>query len=283
MKKKNVIILLFFIISMQFINADSIDISVGGGFTGYFIPTVNPYNFETTYVNPTTVVTASYLNLLFGFAISAPVDFTYYFNNDWGVGANVELGYSLQGGPQVYLKDAPSGYVPSDYSVLYNAFLGIFNFTAKSPKLKYDFRIVMEVGLMLRPGGLVGFYRGSRSLYLLGYGTSDIRALCYAGPDFFIGFQKQLAKSLIIMPGFRFSAEFTGYYVEFPYSTYREFYAQINFGLEFRILWNKNIQLSSSGGGGSKNSNSSKKSNSNNGNSKNNGTSGDKDKKEDYK
>jgi hypothetical protein len=245
--KKKILFFLCLIFSLQFINADSIDLSVGGAFTGYFIPTINYFSYESTL--PRIAYKSESVNLLFGMALTVPVTFTYYFNNDWGVGAAVEMGYSLQGGPHVWLKNPPVDYVPTDYSYLFNAFYGVFDFAAKTPRFKYDIRLLMEFGLTIRAGGLVGFYRGNRSLFTEGLATSDFRALGYVGPNFFIGIQKEVVKSLILQPGFRFSAEFAGYnYAYIGGYAYNELYVQINFGLELRIMWNKNFPLSSGGG-----------------------------------
>jgi hypothetical protein len=259
MKKLFLLIIVFFVMSMHLAQSESVDISVGGAFTGYLIPTVSFYNYETTIANPARVSANDYVDLMFGFAVTAPVVATYYFNNGWGVGGSVELGYSFQAGPQVYMGNPPANYVPSDTAHFFHAFYGLFNFAVKTPKLKYDFRIVMELGLLLRGGGMLGWNRNYLYTSPLGSGTTSVRALCYAGPDFFIGFQKEVTPSLVIMPGFRFSSEFSGYYDTYPNTIYREFYVQVNFGLECRIMWNKNIPITSGGGGGTK-SNTTKKS-----------------------
>lgn len=276
MKKQNVLVLILIFVSIQFMNADNIDFSVGGGITAYIIPTFNYSNIETTIlqepplvpVRTTEVTTAENLNLLFGFTATVPIVVTYHFNNGWGVGGTVELGYSFQGGPHVYLRNAPSDYVPTDTAYMFHAFYGVFNFTAKTPVLKYDFRIMMEIGLILRGGGLLRWDRNSHIRFPLGSGETDVRALCYVGPDIFVGFQKNLTSSLIIMPGIRMSTEFAYFdNNSYQYRLTKEFYLQANIGLEFRLMWNKIIPVSSSSSGTKKSNTTNKnKSKSNNNN-----------------
>jgi hypothetical protein len=257
MKKINLCIF-FLIIFIKSVFADSIDVSAGGAVTGY-LPILNYCNSDLTRTLEPPIVTVrrvdimktDSLNLLFGFAVSAPVIFTYYFNNGWGVGAEAELGYSFQAGIQVYMNNAPENYVPTDTSFFYHAFLGTFNFIVNTPKLKNDFRVTMEFGLALRAGGLTGFVKSEKYRFLYGTGYVEARPLCYLGPDLFIGFQKDLARSLIIMPGLRMSSEFAYFYDDTNHNLIsRDFYLQINLGLEFRLLWNKSFVLPSKGGQG---------------------------------
>jgi hypothetical protein len=236
--------LLFF--SFQIAGASSIDVSVGGAFTFYAIPTINYYSYE--YVTPVLRTSSEDMNLLFGLALSVPVSVTYNFNNGWGIGGSMELGYSFQAGPHVYSRYAPPDYAPTDYAYMYNAFYGLFDFRVRSPYAGYGIRAVMEFGVVIRPGALIGFYRADMVRFAEGPGSNGFRALCYAGPNFFIGFQKEVARSLILEPGFRFSGEFAGYQNHNDVRYYQnEFYVQANFAIELKIMWNKNIPLYSPG------------------------------------
>ena len=220
--------------------SNDIEFTVGGGLTLYVIPTVNPIRTETTItiLNQKVKATADTVNLLFGFAMTVPVTFAYILDSGWGIGASSEVGFSFLAGPQVFLKSPPSNYRPTDFTSVYNAFLLTMNFLLKSPRIE-GFSIVMEAGLILRPGAVSSYDRGSRLKYIRSSSNISYRALCYAGPNFFVGFEKKVGDHISISPGFRLSPEFTHYstYSTYPGST--ESYALINFGFEFRISWFK--------------------------------------------
>ena len=232
------------IIILNFIHPASIDFSIGGAFTGYLIPTINYNSYD--YVTPTTRTYAENINLFFGMALTMPVSINYNFNNGWGIGGSFESGYSFHIGPHIYSRYAPSDFVPTDYVYMLNAFYGIFDFLLKSPRNKYGFRAVAEFGLVIRPGILSGFYRTGRLYFAEGPGSSDFRFLFYAGPNIFIGFQKAVSSSVILVPGFRFSGEFAAFRNNKDPRYYQnEFYVLANFGFELKIMWNKTIVLAS--------------------------------------
>jgi hypothetical protein len=128
---------------------------------------------------------------------------------------------------------------------MYSAFYGIFDMTVKSPRNRDGLRAVMEFGLVIRPGALIGFYRAGRLRFNEGPGSDDFRFLFYAGPNFFIGFQKEIARSVIISPGIRFSGEFSLHQYDYARYVQNEFYVQANIALEVKIMWNKYISLAS--------------------------------------
>jgi hypothetical protein len=242
--KRNILILLSLGFLLRFADASSVEISVGGAFTGY-IPTINYYSYE--YITPVVRTYTENLNLLFGLAVSIPVSVNYNFNSGWGIGGCFETGFSFQAGPQLYSRYAPSDYVPTDFVYIYNAFYGIFDMMVKSPRNRYGMRAVMEFGLVIRPGALIGFNRTGRLRFYEGPGSDDFRFLFYAGPNFFIGFQKEVARSVIITPGIRFSGEFSVHQYDYNRYAQNEFYVQANIALEVKILWNKFIALPAPG------------------------------------
>jgi len=274
MKKRFIFILIAVVFTLQFSEADSLDVFVGGGLTGYFIPTLNYEGIESTVTIPRTLltpertITSTYnsSNLLFGFAVSVPVGVIYNFYNGWGLGGLIELGYSFQGGPKVYHSDPPEfntdgdDYVITNQRYIYNAFLGVINIVGRTPELGYGFRINMELGVILRPGALIGFDLTNRLDYPIS-SSADLpyRFLCYVGPNFLIGFQKELTKHLVIMPGLRLSAEFASYQITETNYVLKETYINGNFGIECRLLFDYNIALS----GGKSNGGSSRKASSN--------------------
>ncbi|MCX8163724.1 MAG: hypothetical protein N3D10_04205 [Candidatus Micrarchaeota archaeon] len=253
---RKILISLIFLCLSFFIYSDSIDISVGGAFTGYFIPSVNYRSIDVTTKSETPLGTQKKsskidsVNLFFGFAITVPVTFLYNLPSGWGFGAAMELGYSFLGGPEVYISEKPDDYVIGDYTYFYNSFLGIFNFLARTPDLGNGFKLLLEGGLIVRPGALIGIYQNNEIIkFPIKGGDTPFRGLGYVGPNLFVGFYKELVKSLVIMPGFRPTFEF-GYYPLIDKSstmsiTQNEFYFLATFGLEFRMLWNLNIPLKS--------------------------------------
>lgn len=250
--------ILIFIGVSYFLFSESLDISVGGAFTGYFLPSVNYRSIDvfTKIETPTgtqkDTSKVESVNLLFGFAITVPATVLYNLKSGWGIGGAIQLGYSFLGGPEVYISEKPDDYVVGDYAYFYNSFLGIFNFLARTPDLGNGFKLLLEGGLIVRPGALIGRYRTDEVIkFPVRGGDSPFRGLGYVGPNLFIGFYKELVKSLVIMPGFRPSFEF-GYYQMYDKEgsaqiTQREFYFLANFALEFKMLWNLNIPFKTKG------------------------------------
>lgn len=230
-----IFILLIFVFSSALLSGQSLEISAGGGLTGYFIPTIN--FVSSTISSDARVYRSDSVNLLFGLAVSAPVSVVYYLKNNVGIGGLAELGYSFLGGPHVYLSDAVPGYVPTQYWHTLHSFVGIFNLVIKSPPIN-TFRFLAEFGLIIRPGVVFNYHYYNNILFDHGY-----RFLFYAGPNLFLGFHKTIMQNLIITPGLRISTEFAGFQLNYPHSYHRTFYMLANFGLEFRILYRKVIGL----------------------------------------
>lgn len=261
MTKKIFLLLALLLVATSALFSNSIDVGVGGAFTGYFIPTVNYrstdttieiVNFLTTEKQTTKTET---VNLLFGFGITVPAFFLYNLSNNWGVGATIQLGYSFLGGPEVYCvvdKEQPKNYTPTDYAYFYNSFLGIFNFLARTPDLGKGFSLLLEGGLIVRGGGLTGRYQNKEEVkFPIGSSTQPYRALGFVGPNLFVGFNKEIYKSLLIMPGLRISTEFAYFPTSASGFVQKEFYFLLNFGLEFKLLWDYHIALGKKGKTGS--------------------------------